>query len=360
MKKIVVKIGSSVIAPKGKLDTKLVAALIKDIIAVEKTGARVILVSSGAIACGLNKLGYKRKPKDTHSLMAISSIGQTILMDTFNDNLRKYKRSCGQILLSWDDFDIRHRYVNICQTIDKLLDIKAVPIINENDAVSSEEIKFGDNDWIAARVADLVGASELIILSDVDGLYDGDKLVKKVEHIDSSIKALVRREDKTHTHGGMETKLEAATSACHSGIKTRIVNGRAKNVLTKIIKGEDVGTLFACSKEKAKARKRWIFSKQIKGTITIDDGAKEALLNKGKSLLGVGIVKVSVDFKRGDAVAIVSCSGQVLGCGLVNYDSKDIKPKKRLEKEVVHRNNFIKSAQGLCYTPYRYSKKGAK
>ncbi len=352
-KKIVVKIGSSVIAPGGKLDKALVSRLVKDILSVEEKGYKVLVVSSGAIACGMNQLKLKRKPKDTHMLMAISSLGQIMLMDIFNAQFKKYKRNCAQVLLTWDDFDDRKRYMNIKKTIEKLLNLAAVPIINENDVVSHEEIGIGDNDRLSAFLADLICAQQLIILSDIEGLLKGEKLVRKVSQIDKKIKDLVKKQDKAHTKGGMDTKLMAATKANLSGISVRIANGRKSKVISKIIEGANIGTLFLPSKNIDKSRKRWIHSKQIKGVITIDKGAREALLNKGKSLLAVGIVGVECNFNKGDAVVVADKEKITLGIGLVNYSSEDLKYKgKRFEKEVIHRDNFTKAVDGWVYHPY--------
>ncbi len=347
MKKIVVKIGSSIIAPGGSLDSSLINAIVKDVLRVEKKGFKIILVSSGAIACGLNALGHKRKPNDIHYLMAISSFGQIALMDVFNDKFKKYKRRCAQILLTWDDFDSRKRFINIRKTIDKLLSIDIIPVINENDVVSYEEIRFGDNDHLSALVADLTGAEQLIVLSDVEGLLKEEKLVREVSRIDSDILSLAREEDKTHTTGGMLTKLQAAKVAVSSGIKTIIAYGRNKEVIYRILQGERIGTLFLPSGIRDKARKRWIaFCKKPKGTIFIDQGAKDALMNRGRSLLGVGIVKVEGSFKKSDAVLISDTEGIILGSGLVNYSFEELKGKKqkKFEKEVVHRDDFVKSS----------------
>jgi len=348
MKKVVVKIGSSVIAPGGRLDSGLVSRLLKDVLAVEKKGYKVILVSSGAIACGLNCLGLKRKPQDLTSLMAISSMGQIILMDVFNEKFKKYKRQCAQLLLTWDDFDDRKRFVNIRKTIDKLLEMKIIPVINENDAVSHEEIRFGDNDRLCALVADLISASELIMLSDVEGLLKDETLIKEVSKIDSEILGLAKKEDKTHTSGGMLTKLQAAGIAMSSGIRTTIAYGRQKEVISRILKEEKIGTCFIPSVAKEKARKRWIaFSKKAKGKIFIDKGAADAILFKGKSLLAVGIIKSEGTFKNGDAVYVVDSHGHLVGCGIVNYDSQSLKgvKSKKFEKEVIHRDNFVKVTQ---------------
>ena len=347
------------IAPQGNLNPKRVEALVKDILAVEKQGYKVILVSSGAIACGLHRLGYAKKPQATSQVMAIASVGQIILMNVFSQKFNQYKRACAQILLTWADFDARERYINIRATLDNLLKMNVVPVINENDAVTSEEIRFGDNDWTSARLADLAEAETLVILSDVEGLYDGKTLVKKVERIDDKIKGLVRRDTKTHTHGGMETKLEAATSAGYAGIKTVIASGAQKSVLSRIVRGEALGTVFMPMDKTENARKRWIFSKQVKGTLKVDDGARNALLCKNKSLLGVGVVKVEGVFHKGDAVAVVDLAGVSLGCGIVNYGSVQIAPKTKLAGELIHHDNFIREAQGWCYSPYRYSAKSA-
>lgn len=359
MKKIVViKIGSSVIAPLGKVDSALVKNLVKDIHKAKKLGFKVILVTSGAIACGLGALGYKRKPNNICSLMAISSFGQILLMDLFNKYFRLNKGKCAQVLLTWDDFNYRMRFLNIKKTLEKLLSLGIVPIINENDVVSHQEIRWGDNDYLSALVADLADANQLILLSDVEGLFKGKELVKRVEKIDETIESLVRKQTKTHTSGGMETKLEAATKATLSGIKTRIVSGRRKNVILDVIQDKDIGTFFAPVKNKEKSRKRWIHSKQIKGVITIDKGAKAALLNRGKSLLKVGVCQVSETFRRGDAVAVVDQEDNIVGTGIVNYDWIDLREKKRLEKEVIHRDNFVKAALGWSYHPYhRFIKK---
>lgn len=344
MKTIVVKLGSSVIAPSGKISLLIIEQLVKDILAVEAQGYKVVLVSSGAIACGLNKLKYKERPQDMHSLMAISSLGQIILMDVYAQKFQKYGKHCAQILLTWDDFDNRKRFLNARHTIDKLLGLEIVPIINENDAVSCDEIRFGENDRLAALVADLISAQMLILLSDVDGLIDGDKVVKEVRQIDAGIFNLVKKSGAGFTAGGMLSKLEAAKIATAAGIKTVIANGRTKGSILALAQGEAAGTTFLPSAKVSKARKRWIaFGKKIKGSIYIDDGAKEAILNKGRSLLGVGIIKVEGDFKKKDAVRILDKDSGICGCGIVNYSCDELVDlrEKKLPKEVIHRDNFV-------------------
>jgi glutamate 5-kinase len=345
MNKIVVKVGSSVIAPGGKLDSRLITRMVSDFLEAEKKGYKIILVSSGAIACGLDKFGYKRKPQDIHSLMALSSLGQILLMDIYADKFKKYKKLCAQILLTWDDFDNRKRFLNARLTIDKLLSMGIIPIINENDAVSFEEIKFGENDRLAALVADLVSAQMLIVLSDVEGLIKEDKVVKVVPKIDTEVFRLVKKSADNFTAGGMSSKLEAAGVAVSSGIKTVIAKGRENKVISRLLKGEELGTVFLPSKKVGQARKRWIaFSKKAKGRVYVDAGAAAAILNKGRSLLSVGIVKVEGDFKRKDAVEVLDEKGIVCGCGLINYSCEemiDLKGKK-FDKEIIHRDNFVK------------------
>jgi len=346
MKKVVVKIGSSVIAPEGRLDSSLINRIVKDIFKAEEEGFKIVLISSGAIACGLNVLGHKRKPGDIHSLMAISSLGQIALMDIYADKFKKQNKLCAQILLTWDDFDNRKRFLNARYTIDKLFNMGITPIINENDAVSCDEIKFGDNDCLSALVGDLLGAEILIMLSDVEGLIGEDnKVIGVVPCIDSKILRLAKKKGKTHTAGGMLTKLEAAKIAVSSGITTVIADGRRKSVVSDIVKGKRVGTLFMPSRKIGEARKRWIaFSKKIKGRIYIDQGAKNAVVNRGKSLLGVGIVKIEGEFKRKDAVEVFDIDNVILGCGLVNYSHEELREHKakKFEREVIHRDNFVK------------------
>ena len=358
-KRIVVKIGSSVIAPGGKLDARLVSSLVKDVLRVENNGYKIILVTSGAIACGLAKLNRKKRPQDTYELMAISSFGQILLMDIFNANFQQHKKMCAQMLLIWDDFNDRTRFNNIRKTIEKLLTMDIIPIINENDAVSFEEIGFGDNDRLSALVAEVAGAQQLIILSDVDGLLDGDVVVKEVCGISEDIRSLVKTHKKFLTVGGMDTKLQAVAQANLFGITARIVNGRLKRIISRTLKGEDIGTVFLPQAKIEKSRKRWIHSKQIRGRIYIDEGARDALLNKGRSLLSVGITEVTSGFRKGDAVMVLDENGDVLGCGLVNYDSDIFRgsTKKKLEREVIHRDNFVKAVQGCHFYPDTERKK---
>ena len=360
MKKIVIKIGSSIVAPRGKVDEIFVNDFIKDIINLQEQGRKIILVSSGAIACGIDKLGLRRKPQDIASLMALASLGQIVLMDIYAKYLRKHKKKCAQILLTWDDFNDRRRYLNARNTIEKLLEFETLPIINENDTISSEEIRFGDNDRLSALLSDLIGAKALIILSDVDGLYSKEGLIKRVDTIDKKIMGMAGKGSEAYTSGGMITKLEAAKIAASSGIKTIIANGRFKSVVSRIIKGEDIGTVFMPHKFIERARKRWIaFSRKKRGRIFIDRGAKNALLSHNRSLLAVGITDVEGSFIKGDAVDVLDDKGKVIGCGLVGYSSDEIKEIKAKLKELTEENRFytniLPHLQKIIYLKGYYS-----
>jgi len=346
-KRIVVKVGSSFIAPQGQIDRCRVRNLIDDIVALTEKGKKVVLVSSGAIACGLAFSGYKRRPQNLTSLMALASLGQVALMDVYNRKLKKYGKVCGQVLLTWDDFNQRSRYVNGRETIEKLFQLKAVPIINENDAISSEEIKFGDNDKLGALVSDMIGADLLLILTNVKGLMDMESktLIETVDNIDEAA-GHVRANNGEFTVGGMSTKLEAARIAVSAGITTVIADGREKNILTRIVSGEKTGTRFNPGKKKSPARKRWIaFGKKSRGSIIVDEGAGQALLNRGKSLLACGIVRTEGEFLSHDSVEVRDQSGNLIGRGLVEYPSAALQDTKIkcFEKEVIHRNNFVKA-----------------
>jgi len=344
MKKVVIKIGSSIVAPRGKIDEGFVSSFIKDIVSLEKQGRKIVIVSSGAIACGIDKLGFKRKPQNIAILMALASIGQIALMDIYAKYLKKHKKKCAQVLLTWDDFNDRRRYLNARNTIEKLLEFKILPIINENDTISSEEIRFGDNDRLSALLSDLIGAKTLIILSDVDGLYSEEGLIKRVDKIDKRIMGMAGRVDEAYTSGGMVTKLEAAKIATSSGIRTIIANGRIKSIVPRLVKGESIGTVFMPCSPIARARKRWIaFSRKKRGKIFVDKGAKSALLSHNKSLLAVGITGVEGSFTKGDAVDVLDDEGKVIGCGIIDYSSDEIKETKgkKLVREAIHRDNFV-------------------
>jgi glutamate 5-kinase len=302
-----------------------------------------VLVSSGAIACGMPFLKQKTRPKELFVLQAVASLGQPHLIELYNKSLAKFDLRCGQVLLTWDDFDDRTRYLNAKNTLNELLKLGFIPIINENDAVSTEEIKFGDNDKLSSLVAILLEADSLVMLSDVDGLYDKDRIVLPVvEHITSRIEGLATGANKATSVGGMLSKIRAAKMSVNSGISCLIANGNTKDVLVKIADNEPLGTLFTCCSGKIASHKGWIaFSAKSKGKLIIDDGAVLAL-NAHKSLLSVGIVDCQGNFAKGDIVSIADSTGDIIAKGKTNFDASYIEKNKRKKtpQEIIHCDNL--------------------
>ncbi|MBN2120339.1 MAG: glutamate 5-kinase [Candidatus Omnitrophica bacterium] len=344
-RRVVVKIGSSVMTSKGCIDERLLESIVRQIIQLCKKNIDVCIVSSGAIVAGMSKLKLSKVPTQINKLQAIASIGQTSLMDIYNKHFKKYKKICGQILLTWDDFHHRERYNNAKNTFFTLFDQGVIPVVNENDTVSIEEIKFGDNDKLSALVAGLIDAEMLLLLSNVEGFNDGQKVVREITRLDECHLKAVRKKGCVHTKGGMLSKLEAADLAATLGIKTVIIHGQTKDVLTKIAvdNNSDIGTHFE-PRGKISGKKKWIaFSKKPKGSIIVDSGAEKALTEKNGSLLSKGIKEVKGDFVRSDAVYVVSENKIILGQGLVNYDSDYLKKNigEKLPQEVIHRDHLV-------------------
>lgn len=357
-KRIVVKIGTKVIASRDRaLDASGVSDIASQVSAIMNKGIEVIIVTSGAIGAGLSLLNMKKRPSDLASLQATAAIGQNHLMQLYSEHFKKEGYRVGQILLTQEDFNDRKRYLNIKHTINTLLLYKAVPIINENDTVATEEIKCGDNDRLSGLVADLCGADILIMLSDVDGLLDADgRVIRHVREINPDILKLGGKSQCDLGTGGMATKIEAAKTVAKAGIECVIANGKEKAVLTRIVlEDEDIGTSFESGKERHVARKRWIaYSSKSKGSIVVDDGAGEALRKKNKSLLASGITALVGDFAAGDVVVIVDKKGMEFAKGVVNYSSVEIAKIKGLKTsqfksvlgydgmdEVIHKNNLV-------------------
>jgi glutamate 5-kinase len=344
-KRIVIKIGSSLFCSvDNTLDLGLVAGLAEQIAFLLKEGKEVCIVASGAIALGMRALGFKEKPRELHNLQAAAAVGQNGLMDVYCGAFKTRGYRGAQILLTWEDFNDRTRYLNAKNTILALLKYGVVPVINENDTVSTDEIRFGDNDQLSARVAGLVSADILIILSDVDGLLDGDKaLVRLVDAITPQIRALACPTNKKTCVGGMITKIDAAKIAVDSGIPCVIANGRRKDILVSVINDAyRSGTLFL-PKKGLTERDRWIaFGTKPKGKITVDEGAKKALLNH-KSLLPVGIVRIEGVFDRSDVVSIIDCHGNEFARGKVDFSARHLEKVRgiRREKEVMHCDNIV-------------------
>lgn len=352
IKRIVIKLGSGTIA-KYYLDPAAsgLSSLIEEIACIQRQGLQVVLVSSGSIVLGLGEIKQQTRPSEVSSLQALAAIGQNVLMNLYTQLLKKNKLRCAQILLTWDDFSDRLRYNNARNTILRVLDYGMIPIINENDTISTDEIKFGDNDKLSALVATLIDADLLLILSDVDGLYDTKSTERKVFHeireVTKEIESLALGTSKKNvSKGGMITKLEAVKIVTHAKIPCIIANAGTPRVLTDILKGEHVGTLFVEKEERLLAKRHWIsFAAKPKGKIMIDAGAKQALLKGGKSLLLPGVVSWEGSFKKDDVVIIMSEEGQEIGRGITHYSVGDLyqTKEKKQKSEVIHRDDMVLS-----------------
>jgi len=361
---IVVKVGTRVLADaRGRLDTQRVEALADQIHRVIQSGRRVVLVSSGAVGAGMGRLGLNERPRDLAQLQAVAAVGQSVLVEAYERALGRHGHHAAQILLTAEDLDHRTRYLNARNTILALLKMGAVPVINENDTVAVDELKitFGDNDRLAAMVTNLIRAPLLILLSDVEGLYDGDpadassRVIPVVRRLDSRVFDLVRDRSSGLTKGGMASKLRAAQMVTASGENAIIAGGRVPEVLCRILAGEQIGTLILAQGRTLVARKRWIgMTVQPRGSLVLDAGAADAVLHRGRSLLPIGVVEVRGEFGKGDVVAIEDAQGNELARGLTNYSAADVRKIKGLRshriaetlghcpyEEVVHRDNMV-------------------
>ena len=373
IKRVVIKIGSSVISNKDKGRSSLECGLSKDwvrhyarqIKLIQDKGYDLVLVSSGAIMAGRERLGLSRADLSIPEKQACAAIGQSFLMHTYEKAFEKKDIKVAQILLSHDDLGNRRRYLNAKHTIEALLERNVIPIINENDSVTVEEIKIGDNDTLSATVACLVDAQLLIILSDVEGLFNRDpsikikgekaELLSHVARVNDEIERTAGKSNNKLTVGGMYTKVIAAKKTMSFGIPTLVVNGLDEKVLENIFSGKDVGTLFWSGKGKIRDRKHWIaHTLKPAGTLVVDAGARKALIKRGKSLLPAGLIKVKGDFEFGKAVMIVDEEGKEIGRGLVNYNSIDLLRIKGMKtpaikkmigksfyEEVIHRDDLV-------------------
>lgn len=362
-KRIILKIGTGVLTtPEGRFDKNHIYKIVKDIATVHKRGQEIVLVSSGAIVAGVDRLGWKEKPQTLPEKQAAAAIGQNQLMHLYEEEFRKMDCLVAQILLTAGDLDNRQRYLNARNTLLTLLKHKVIPIINENDSVAVEEIKFGDNDTLSALVASKLEADFLILSTNVEGLYTCDPkkdikahLIKEISEISSYFKKNAQATRDWRGTGGMQTKLEAAKIATSSGVTTFIVNGLKEEVVSKILEGENPGTRFLAKPIKILGRKRWIaFGARMKGKITVDEGAKEALVTRGKSLLPSGIRGIEGSFEIGDAVSVIDLKSCEFARGLSFYSSSELekikgKSTKEIEHilgykdydEIIHRNNMV-------------------
>ena len=343
-KRIVVKIGSSLITANGQgLDLPALREWTRQIVKIKKEGSEIILVSSGAVAEGMLRLGWKVRPTMIHDLQAAAAVGQMGLIRAYEDAFQALGLHTAQILLTHDDLANRTRYLNARSTLRTLIDLGIVPIVNENDSIATEEIKFGDNDTLAALVANLVEADTLIILTDQDGLFTGDPRtsqdVQKIDVADAgdpSLEQMATGNGSNLGSGGMLTKLRAAKRAARSGTHTVIANGKESDVLLRILSGEKIGSRLNASKPVMTARKQWLSNHlQVRGTLTLDEGAIHAITINHKSLLPIGVTSIQGDFDRGDVVACANASGKVIAYGLINYNFTEINRIKGLPSEQI-------------------------
>ena len=375
LKRVAIKIGSSVISHREPGKAPLVQGLSQDMVrhyagqikAIVDSGCEVVLVSSGAIMAGRERLGLTRNNLSIPEKQACAAIGQSFLMHAYEKKFEKRGLKVAQILLSSDDLGNRRRYLNAKHTIEALLKHNVIPIINENDSVTVDEIKIGDNDTLSATVACLADAQLLIILSDVDGLYSRDpsvksrknedppELIHQVDKVTSDVEKLAGKSNNLVTVGGMFTKVLAAKKTMSFGIPTLLVNGLDKKVLNKVLRGETVGTLFWPGQEKIRNRKHWIaHTLKPKGTIIVDAGAKKALVQGRKSLLPAGVVRVEGSFEFGNSVSVVDEKSAEIARGLINYNTGDLEKIKGMKtsevrklfgsnyyEEVIHRDDMV-------------------
>ncbi|MDI6892888.1 MAG: glutamate 5-kinase [Actinomycetota bacterium] len=345
--RVVVKVGTSVVTTEtGRLDLPQLKNLVGQIAEMVKRGYQVLLVSSGAIAAGVEGLGLEKRPTAMPELQAAASIGQGLLLQQYTNLFKEHGLKVGQVLLTQYDTTHREQYLNARNTLSKLLELGAIPIINENDTTAVDEIRFGDNDTLAALVANLCKADLLIALSDTEGLFTGDprkdrgvKLLETVEEITPEIEALGGGVGTKFGSGGMVTKIQAAKIVTFAQIGMIIAHGRRPDVLLDVMEGKSVGTFFVPRRKKIGSRKLWIaFGKTSRGTIFVDDGAREALTKRSKSLLPAGVFNCEGNFEVGDAVDIADQKGQIFAKGLTSFGTEELNQIKGLRRsEVVKR-----------------------
>ena len=362
IKRAVVKVGSGVLTRKNGLNLNLIDDITTEICWLRKKGIQVILVSSGAIAAGLKKAGLSRRPDSVSQMQALAAMGQSSLVNAYEESFARHGARCAQILLTRDDLTHRRRYLNARNTLITLLAWGIIPIINENDTVGVDEIKFGDNDNLSALVTNLTESQFLVNLTNIEGLFDRDprrhkdaKLVEFVDRVDKKLSAAAGSIPGFLGTGGMATKLTAARKVSLGGVPSVIASGFLPGVLKDIFSGKTIGTFFKPRPVPLNSRKQWIaFTKSPSGEITIDKGAEQAILKNGKSLLPSGIVAVKGRFSTGSAVVLNNASGEDVAVGLVNYDSEDLLKIKgartaaietilgyKHDDEVIHRDNMV-------------------
>jgi len=366
VKRAVVKVGSGVLTRKNGLNMNVIDDLTMEICGLRKKGIEIILVSSGAIAAGLKKIGMSKRPQSVSQQQAMAAIGQSSLIKAYEEAFSRQGHKVAQVLLTRDDLTNRSRYLNARNTLITLLSWKIIPIINENDTVVVDEIKFGDNDNLSAMVTNLTGSHLLVNLTDIDGLFDKDPrihknagIIKVVKKVDKKVAKLAGAIPGFLGRGGMASKVDAARKVALGGVPTIIANGFKPGILNQIFTGKEEGTLFLPREVPLGSRKHWIaFTKSPKGELVIDDGAEKALVMHGKSLLPSGVRGVKGRFSLGSSVLLIRESGKKVAVGMVNYDSADIRKimgaktseiETRLgfkhDDEVIHRDNLILASE---------------
>ncbi len=361
-RRLVVKIGSSLLTNHGAgLDRAAVEGWVAQLARLRAAGRDVVLVSSGAVACGMQRLGVKKRPRALHELQALAALGQMGLVEAYETAFSRHGQHAAQVLLTHDDLADRKRYLNARSALRALLSLRVVPIINENDTVATEEIRFGDNDTLAALVANLIEADVLIILTDQSGLYEEDPRVNPAARLVSVAPAgdpvymAMAGNPGELGRGGMRTKLTAAQKAARSGAATVIVAGREPDVLLRVLEGEPLGTYLYPAATRLAARKQWLAARlSVCGRLLVDEGAARVLRDGGKSLLPVGVRGVEGAFARGEMVACVGPDGREVARGLVNYAAAELRlimgrPSEEIEQvlgyqgepEVIHRDNLV-------------------
>ena len=346
--RIVVKLGTGVLTDSRKQpDLARMEQLVAQIAEQRKAGKEIVLVSSGAVGAGMGVLGHEKRPADLAELQACAAVGQSRLMATYEKLFGAFNLSVAQILLTHDDLQHHDRHLNARNTLVTLLAHGVVPIINENDVVSFTELKFGDNDQLSALVASLLPADLLVILTTVDGVIENfgkpnPRTIPIVEQIDQKIEKMAGGTNSATAVGGMASKIQSAKIAIRSGIPLVIASGKKKHALARIISGEDEGTLFVPQTGRLQGRKRWIaFFHHPKGALFVDEGARKALRESGKSLLPPGVSRCEGDFAAGDVVRICDLNGTEFARGIAGFDSTEIKGRKLQRVEVVHRDNLV-------------------
>jgi glutamate 5-kinase len=362
-RRIVVKVGSSLVTDEGRgVDANAIGDWCRQMAQLASEGRELVMVSSGAIAEGMKRLGWATRPKEVHELQAAAAVGQMGLAQIYESKLREQGMGSAQVLLTHADLADRERYLNARSTLLTLLALRVVPVINENDTVVNDEIKFGDNDTLGALVANLIDADALVILTDQKGLYTADprrdpaaELVHEARAGDPELERMAGGAGSNIGRGGMLTKILAAKRAAGGGASTVIAWGREPDVLLRLAQGESIGTALIAATPKQAARKQWMADHlQLRGAVVVDAGAAKKLCQEGKSLLPIGVVEVQGDFHRGDVIAVRDAHGQEIARGLANYGSAEArliarKPSGEFERllgyaaepELIHRDNLV-------------------